>query len=92
MYINNRQGIDFIGLHYFKSINSQTILRDSFCFFVINFDIFSSRGLDSLFNVLLKSPSVKIPIKDLFLITKETPNPLELISISVSERDVLEKL
>ena len=27
------QGIDFIGLHYFKSINSQTILRDSFCFF-----------------------------------------------------------
>ena len=54
-----------------------------FVFFVMNFDMASLKGSFSLLSVLLKSPSVKIPFRDLLSITRATPRPLELISIRV---------
>ena len=39
-----------------------------------------------LFKALLRSPSVKIPFRLEFSITKATPSPLELISIRVLAR------
>ena len=58
-------------------------------FFVMNCEIGLPKGSNSSFNVLLRSPSVKIPFNKLFSITRATPRPLELTSIRVLDKVVL---
>ena len=57
-----------------------------FVFLVIYLSILLLSGSFTLFKVLRRSPSVKIPANFFLSITKATPRPFELISINVSDK------